>query len=72
MDELKIVSQFTKSIISKIIRSFITKKIGGDIGISIQDINVSIDDDKAKIHIDVDAEIDKNELKKIIKNIGLI
>lgn len=72
MDELKIVSQFTKSIISKIIRSFITKKIGGDIGISIQDINVSIDDDKAKIHIDVNAEIDKNELKKIIKNIGLI
>lgn len=72
MDELKIVSQFTKNIISKIIRSFITKKIGGDIGISIQDINVSIDDDKAKIHIDVDAEIDKNELKKIIKNIGLI
>lgn len=72
MDELKIVSQFTKGIISKIIRSFITKKIGGDIGISIQDINVSIDDNKAKIHIDVDAEIDKNELKKIIKNIGLI
>lgn len=72
MDELKIVSQFTKSIISKIIRSFVAKKIGGDITISIQDINVSIDDNKAKIHIDVDAEIDKNELKKIIKNIGLI
>lgn len=72
MDELKIVSQFTKGIISKIIGSFVAKKIGGDIAVSIQDINISIDDNKAKIHIDVDAEIDKNELKKIIKNIGLI
>ena len=52
MDEMKIVSKFTRGIISKAIKMVIA-------------------DGKTHLHVDVDAEIGKDELVNILKSIGL-
>lgn len=71
MDEMKIVSGFTRGIISKLIMVALRKKIGYDIDIQLNNIKASVVDGKTHIHVDVDAELEKEELVKILKNIGL-
>ena len=71
MDEMKIVSGFTKGIVSKIVRMVLRKKMGCDANILLNELNVSINDGKTHIHLDLDAELEKEELLKLLKNIGL-
>lgn len=71
MDEMKIVSKFTRGIISKAVRMIVHKKTGYDIDIQLNNVAVAIVDGKAHLHLDVDAELDKDELAKVLKSIGL-
>lgn len=71
MDELKIVSDFARGMLSKIIGVFLRKKTGCNIDIRVQDVRASIVNDKAFVHLDLNAEMSKEELKKLLKNIGL-
>lgn len=67
MDEVKIESQFTRNMVSKMIRKMLFKKLGYDIDIQLNTVNASIADGKAHVHLDIDAEIDKDELTKILQ-----
>lgn len=71
MDEMKIGSKFTTGIISKLAALAIRKKFGYDIKLNLNEVNATVVDGKTHIHLDVDAELDKDELTKILKNIGL-
>lgn len=71
MDEVKIVSKFTKSVVSKLIKVMLHKKLGYNVDIQLNDVNATITDGKTHVHLDVDAELDKDELVKILKSIGL-
>lgn len=71
MDEMKIVSKFTRGIVSKILRTVIHKKTGYDIDIQLNEVTTTISDGKTHLHLDVDAELSKEELAKILKSIGL-
>lgn len=71
MDEVKIVSKFTRSVISKLIKVMLHKKLGYNVDIQLNEVNATITDGKTHVHLDVDAELDKDELLKILKNIGL-
>lgn len=71
MDEMKIVSKFTRGIISKAIKMIVHKKTGYDINIQLNNVTTVIIDGKTHLHVDLDAEVDKEELIKILKNIGL-
>lgn len=71
MDEMKIVSKFTMNVISKLVKMVLRKKLGYDVDIQLNEIKTTITDGKTHIHLDVDAELDKEELLKILKNIGL-
>lgn len=71
MDEMKIVSGFTKGIISKIIQMVLRKKIGCDASIQLNDLNATVNDGKTHIHLDLDVELEKDQLLKLLKNIGL-
>lgn len=71
MDEMKIVSKFTRGIISKILKTVIHKKTGYDVDIQLNEVTTTISDGKTHLHLDVDAEINKNELMKILKSVGL-
>lgn len=71
MDEMNIVSEFTTSIISKIIKRQLRKKLGCDISIQLNEMRVSVIDGKALVHLDATAQIEKDELVKALKSIGL-
>ena len=71
MDEMKIVSKFTRGIISKALKMVIRKKTGYDIDIQLNEVTTTIVDGKTHLHVDVDAEIGKDELVNILKSIGL-
>lgn len=68
---MKIVSKFTRGIVSKILKTVIHKKTGYDVDIQLNEITTTISDGKTHLHVDVDAEINKDELMKILKSVGL-
>lgn len=68
---MKIVSKFTRGIISKAIKMVIRKKTGYNIDIQSNEAIATVSDGKTHLHLDVDAELDKDELMNILKSIGL-
>lgn len=71
MDEMRITSVFTRGIVSKILRKVIRKKTGYEVDIQLNDVTTTIQNGKTHLHIDIDAELDKDELIKVLKNMGL-
>lgn len=71
MDELKIGSGFLKGMISKLIKRAIKQKTGYEIDIQLNDFEATIIDGRAHVHLNVDAEMDKSQLLKINRTIGL-
>ena len=71
MDELKLnlSSKFMRGIVTKLLSKAIYKKTGYKIDVELNTIKVEVIDGKAYIHADVDAEIDNDELMKIVKTI---
>ena len=71
MDELKLKlsSKFMRGIITKLISKAVYKKTGYKIGIELNNINVEVINGRAHIHINADAEIDNDELMKIVRTI---
>ena len=71
MDELKLnlSSKFMRGIITKLISKAVYKKTGYKIGIELNNINVEVINGRAHIHINADAEIDNDELMKIVRTI---
>ena len=57
--------------ISKLVKMVLRKKLGYDIDIQLNEIKTTITDGKTHVHLDVDAELEKEELVKILKKIGL-
>lgn len=68
---MNIVSKFTTSIISKLVRVMIKKKLGYDVYIQINEIKVANADGETHVHLDADAGLGKDELMKILKSLGL-
>lgn len=71
MDEMKIESKFTTNMISKLVKMVLRKKLGYNIDIQLNEIRTTITDGKTHVHLDLDAELEKEELVKILKNIGV-
>ena len=71
MDELKLnlSSKFMRGIVTKLISKTVYKKTGYKIGIELNNINVEVINGRAHIHINADAEIDNDELMKIVRTI---
>lgn len=71
MDEMKIGSKFTTGIISKLVSMVIRKKLGYNVELKLNEVNATVTDGKTHVHLDVDAELSKEELMKILASIGL-
>lgn len=71
MDEMRIVSKFTRGIISKAVKMVVHKKTGYDVDIQLNELTTTITDGKAHLHLDIDANLERDELIKILKSIGL-
>ena len=71
MDEMKISSKFTRLLLSKLAKGVLHKKLGYSVDIQLNELNASISDEKAHVHVSIDADMSKEELMKILKKIGL-
>lgn len=69
MDEMKIQSDWTKAIITKIIGKLIKSKLGVDPKINLGDIYVSIGETNAEIAFAGSVTVEKSELYGLIKKL---
>ena len=68
---MKIGSKFTTGVISKLVSMVIRKKLGYNVELKLNEVNATVTDGKTHVHLDVDAELSKEELMKILASIGL-
>lgn len=72
MDELKLKlsTKFMRGIVTNLISKAIYKKFGYHVDIELNEIELRNEDGKVRIHLNVDAEVNNDDFKKIIKSIG--
>ena len=73
MDELKLKlsTKFMRGVIAKIISKTVSKKLGYQIGIQVNEIEVETINGKIHLHTSVDADMNYEDFKNIIKSTGL-
>ena len=70
MDEMNIISKFTTALVSKAAKVIIKKKLGVDMDIWLKEMKVTVNDGNTHAHLDIDVELSKEELKKLLKGSG--
>lgn len=68
---MKLESKPIRGLASKAIRLFIRKKTGYDVEVNLGEFRTTVIDGKAHVHLNVDFELNKDELDKLIKSISL-
>ena len=73
MDELKLKlsTKFMRGMVAKLLSKMISKKLGCDIDILINEIEIRNEDGKVRLHANVDAETNSEDFVTIVKSIGL-
>ena len=73
MDEMKVKlsSKFMRNIVAKLIAKVLYKKLGYEIDIQLNDLDISVVDGETKISTNVDLKLDSKEFIKIMKSLGL-
>lgn len=66
-----IFKKWIKDLIESQLNQMLKKKLGYDVNFKVGEVNVSINDEKASIHLDMDAEMDSAEFLKMVKEIAL-
>lgn len=70
MDEMNIISKFTTAIVSKVAKVVIKKKLGVNMDIWLKEMKITVNDGNTHAHLDIDVELSKDELKKLLKESG--
>lgn len=68
---MKIESKFMTGIVSKIANKVVRSKFGCNADIQLNGFRTTMIDEKTHIHLDVDVELTKEELNKLLKSIGI-
>lgn len=71
MDEMKLVSGFTRGIVSRLLKKVLKKKLGYDILVDLNRMEASVGEDKVRVRLDICAELSKAELEKMLKDFDL-
>ena len=71
LDEMKITSRFLTNLVSKVVNLVLRKKLGYDINVKLNEVKAVNDNEKIKVHLDVDCELTREELSKILETAGL-
>lgn len=71
MDELKLKLQtkFMRGIVAKLIGVAIQKKLGCDIDVYLNKIEVVTTEDKIQLHVDIDADMTNGEFTRLVNSI---
>lgn len=73
MDELKmkLSTKFMRGIVAKLISKAIYKKLGYEIDIQINEIEIRTEDGKIHLYTSVEADMKNEDFKNAIKSIGM-
>ncbi len=71
MDEMKIESNFTTGLVSKLVEMVVRKKFGYDVDVTLNKFRTTVIEEKTHIHLDIELDLNKEELNKLMKSIGL-
>lgn len=66
MDEMRIITPFMKTIVSKLIKRAIKKSTGHEIDVQLNNFRATSIDGNVKLSMSVDATIDKDVLLKLL------
>ena len=69
--KLKLSTKFMRSMVANLISKALYKKMGYDINILLNEIEVKNENGKILLHVNADAEVDNVEFVKILKSIGM-
>lgn len=69
--KLKLSTKFMKNIVSKLISKTISKKIGCEVKVLLNDIEIESYGGNVYVHMDVDGEITSDNFVKLVKSAGL-
>lgn len=71
MDEMRLESKFTTVIASKLAEKLVRDKLGYDVDIRLNRLRTTVLEDKVHVELNVDLELTKEELDKLLKSVGL-
>lgn len=71
MDEMKISSKFMRNLVAKLVKRAVKKKVGYEVDIQLNELTATVTDGTAHVHLNIDAELNKDEFTKILGTIGL-
>ena len=71
MDNMTITSKLMTKLVGKLLHRTIKKKLGYDVQIKLNELNATVIDGTAHVHLNIDAELPKEELNKIVAEVGL-
>lgn len=71
MDEMRLESKFTTMIASKFTKKMVRDKLGYDVDIRLNRLRTTVMEDKMHVELNVDLELTKEELDRLLKSIGL-
>lgn len=69
--KLKLSTKFMRGMVANLIAKALKKKLGYEIDILLNEIEVKNEDGKVHLHINADAEVNNGEFIKILKSIGM-
>ena len=69
MDELNIVTGWTRTLLSKILRKLINKKIGTDIDLRVNTLKVNIVDGQVCFHLDIEGAMTKTQFSDMVNRL---
>ncbi len=71
MDEMRIESKFTTMIASKLAEKVVRDKLGYDVDIRLNRLRTTVMEEKMHVELNLDFELTKEELNKLLKSIGI-
>ena len=71
MDTLNIGTMFLKGVVSKILNAVLKKKLGCDVNTQLNEFNVTFKDDRAHVHLNIDADMSQDELEALPTKCGI-
>ncbi len=71
MDEMRIESKFTTMIASKLAEKLVRDKLGYNVDIRLNRLRTTVMEEKMHVELNLDLELTKEELNKLLKSIGI-
>ena len=70
MDQMIIETGFVQSILARVVKKTVSKKIGVNLDLNFNDpISVQFDGEQALVHLNVNAKMSKEDLGKLVKDL---